>query len=138
MFTGKPGTKVYIYTDILATILADIQDMANGAIAGSYVTVDSSSQLPLFQGPNTNVDTLYAKPEGGAAVQVIYARVDDRLDSLEGDHQSGVGSPIGAFAGTAGQFYFRKDTPAVAGQRIYICTVTGANAAATTWVATAV
>jgi hypothetical protein len=83
LFIGKPGMKVYIYTDILGTLLADIQDMANGALAGSYVTVDSSSQLPLFQGPNTGVDTLYAKPEGGAAVQIIYARVDDRLDAME-------------------------------------------------------
>lgn len=83
LFIGKPGMKVFIYTDILATVLADIQDMANGALAGSYVVVDSSSQLPLFQGPNTNVDTLYGKPEGGGAVQPLYARVDDRLDVLE-------------------------------------------------------
>lgn len=80
-FTGKPGTKVFIYTDALATLLADIQDMANGAIVGSFVTVDSNSLLPLFQGPNTGVDTLYAKPEGGGVAQPIYARVDDRIDA---------------------------------------------------------
>jgi hypothetical protein len=48
--------------------------------------------------------------------------------------QAGSGAP--AIAGTAGDYYFRKDTPATVGQRIYVCTVSGA-AGVATWVATA-
>jgi hypothetical protein len=44
---------------------------------------------------------------------------------------SGTGAPT--IAGTAGDFFFRTDTPSTANQRIYVCTVTGA-AGAATWV----
>ena len=44
---------------------------------------------------------------------------------------SGTGAPT--IAGTAGDFFFRTDTPTVADQRIYVCTVTG-GAGAATWV----
>jgi hypothetical protein len=44
---------------------------------------------------------------------------------------SGTGAPT--IAGTAGDFFFRTDTPTTADQRIYVCTVTGA-AGAATWV----
>lgn len=46
------------------------------------------------------------------------------------------GSGVPTIAGTAGDRYMRSDTPATAGQREYICTVTGA-AGAATWVALA-
>lgn len=41
------------------------------------------------------------------------------------------GSGVPTIAGRAGDFYLRKDTPSVANQRIYVCTVTGAAGAAT-------
>ena len=44
---------------------------------------------------------------------------------------SGTGAPT--IAGTAGDFFFRTDTPTTADQRIYVCTVSGA-AGAATWV----
>ena len=44
---------------------------------------------------------------------------------------SGTGAPT--IAGTAGDFFFRTDTPTTTDQRIYVCTVTGA-AGAATWV----
>lgn len=44
---------------------------------------------------------------------------------------SGSGAPT--IAGTAGDFFFRTDTPTVTNQRIYVCTVTG-GAGAATWV----
>lgn len=44
---------------------------------------------------------------------------------------SGTGAPT--IAGTAGDFFFRTDTPTTADQRIYVCTVTG-GAGAATWV----
>lgn len=44
---------------------------------------------------------------------------------------SGAGAPT--IAGTAGDFFFRTDTPTTTDQRIYVCTVTGA-AGAATWV----
>lgn len=37
--------------------------------------------------------------------------------------------------GTAGEFYFRTDTPGTANQRIYVCTVSGTTAAIGTFVA---
>lgn len=37
--------------------------------------------------------------------------------------------------GTAGEFYFRTDTPGTANQRIYICTVGTGNGTLGTWVA---
>ena len=43
----------------------------------------------------------------------------------------GTGAPT--IAGTAGDFFFRTDTPTTTNQRIYICTVSGA-AGAATWV----
>ena len=46
---------------------------------------------------------------------------------------SGSGAPAGP--GNKGDFYFRTDTPAVAGQRIYTCTVASLTTA--TWVSTA-
>jgi hypothetical protein len=44
---------------------------------------------------------------------------------------SGTGAPT--IAGTAGDFFFRTDTPTTTNQRIYVCTVSGA-AGAATWV----
>ena len=44
---------------------------------------------------------------------------------------SGTGAPT--IAGTAGDIFFRTDTPTTADQRIYVCTVSGA-AGAATWV----
>lgn len=85
LFTGKPGTKIFMYTDVLGTQLADIQTTTGATLVGSFVTVDSNSLIPLFLGPNTDNDTLYAKPEGGGTLQPIYARVDDRLDALVGN-----------------------------------------------------
>lgn len=43
---------------------------------------------------------------------------------------SGAGAPT-ALQGLAGTFYLRTDTPTVANQRIYVCTVTGAAGSAT-------
>lgn len=80
---SKRNIKVKIYTDAAATVLADIQTTAGVTIAGSELTVDDNSLLPFFKGPDTGVDTLYAVPAGGQAV-TIYARYDDRLDTLEG------------------------------------------------------
>lgn len=48
-----------------------------------------------------------------------------------GNLSSGTGAPT--IAGTAGDLFFRTDTPTTADQRIYVCTVTGA-AGAATWV----
>jgi hypothetical protein len=43
------------------------------------------------------------------------------------------GSGAPAIAGAVGDYYFRRDTPGTANQRIYICTVAG-GAGAATWV----
>lgn len=77
------GFTALVYSDSGATTLADLLTYPGGvAISGSSLTVDSNSQLPLFQGPNDGSDTLYVKVNGGPA-SAIYARIDDRLDALE-------------------------------------------------------
>ena len=47
---------------------------------------------------------------------------------------SGTGTPQGNLAAGKGSIYFRIDAPGVALSTIYACTVSGATAAATTWV----
>lgn len=78
------STQMKVYTDSGATALADIQTTGGVTISGSVLTVDSGSQLPLFLGPSTGVDTLYVKKaDGTGSVSTIYARTDDRLDTVE-------------------------------------------------------
>lgn len=74
-----------IYSDAAGTVLADLRAYDGsatpaGAIAGSTLTTDAYSRLPLFWGPDS-VDTVYAVISGGPVVPV-YARTDDRLDAL--------------------------------------------------------
>ena len=47
---------------------------------------------------------------------------------------SGSGTPQGNLAAGRGAIYFRIDDPGVALSTIYVCTVSGATASATTWV----
>lgn len=75
-----------LYTDAAGTILADIRSYdgtqtPGPVIAGSVVTVDAYSRLPLFWGPDGAVDTLYAVIYGGPPAPVI-ARFDERIDAL--------------------------------------------------------
>lgn len=80
-FKSKASRTATVYTDSGATSLADILTYPGGvAISGSVVTIDSYSMLPLIQFPD-GVDTLYVVVDGGPA-WAIYARTDDRLDTL--------------------------------------------------------
>jgi lysophospholipase L1-like esterase len=72
---------VVVYADAGASTLADIQTVGGAAIAGSTLLVDPWSKIPLFLFPD-NVDTVYAVVSGGPVVP-LYARTDDRLDTLE-------------------------------------------------------
>jgi hypothetical protein len=81
VFKSKAGRTARFYTDAAATTLADILTYPGGvAYAGSAVTIDAYSMLPLIQFPD-GVDTLYVVVDGGPAWPV-YAREDDRLDVL--------------------------------------------------------
>jgi hypothetical protein len=74
------GMSAPIYADQALTTLADIVSTTDGVIAASTVTVDAYSKIPLFKYPD-GVDTVYTSVNGGPAV-ALYARTDDRLDTL--------------------------------------------------------
>lgn len=79
------ATAVTFYTDATATVLADIRvndgtNTPGAGIAGSALTTDAYSRIPLFWGPDA-VDTVWAVVSGGPA-SPVYARTDDRLDAM--------------------------------------------------------
>lgn len=80
---GVPiGTTVHVYTDSLGTIPADIRHADGSAVTfGDPLAIDGNTQIPLFQGPDDDSDTLYVTISGGSPWPV-YARVDDRIDAL--------------------------------------------------------
>lgn len=83
--TYRAGYAAVFYTDAAATTLADVRvydgtATPGAAYAGSSVTIDAYSMLPVVWGPD-GVDTLYVVVDSGPAWPV-YARTDDRLDAL--------------------------------------------------------
>lgn len=85
---GNPSDDAVLYLDADGEDLADIAEYdpedpetPGGSIAGSTVTVDATSQLPLFWFPD-GVDTLYISVAGGA-LWPITAADDPRLDAVE-------------------------------------------------------
>lgn len=82
------GTAVGVFTDAAGTVPAAITAHVSypTSVAGSTVLVDAYSRLPLFVGPD-GVDTLYVSVNG--PVSPVYARADDRMDSLRGLQPSG-------------------------------------------------
>jgi hypothetical protein len=80
-FRSLAGETATVYSDAGGTTLANIQTVGAVAIPSAQLTIDSDSRLPLFLGPD-GVDLVYVVIDGHDPVPV-YARVDDRLDSLE-------------------------------------------------------
>lgn len=77
------GTVISVYTDAAATIPADCQHMDGTAVSvGAPLQVNAYSQLPLWRGPDDSTDTLYVVVAGGPPT-AVYARTDDRLDTLD-------------------------------------------------------
>jgi hypothetical protein len=79
-----PGTAVPLYADDQASVPADVLSTTDSVIAGSpapEVMVNAFFQVPLFKYPN-GVDVVYTRVLGGPVVP-LYARTDDRLDTLE-------------------------------------------------------
>ena len=76
------GMSAPLYADAALTTPADVRSTTDGVIAGSppTVIVDAYSQIPLFKYPD-GVDTVWTSINGGPAVP-LYARTDDRIDSL--------------------------------------------------------
>lgn len=62
---AQVGSTVTVYTDVTASVLADIQTLAGGAVPGSVLTIGADSQLPRFLGPADGADTLYVRSAGG-------------------------------------------------------------------------
>ncbi|MFE9955839.1 SGNH/GDSL hydrolase family protein [Micromonospora sp. NPDC005299] len=81
-FKSKRNRPATVYSDAAATQLADILWLDGSPVAGSVVTIDAYSMLPLVQFPD-GVDTLWVVVDNGPAWPV-YARTDDRLDALAG------------------------------------------------------
>lgn len=101
---GAPGATAIVYSNAAGTTLADIATYdgtgtAGASIAGSALTVDSTSQLPLFWFPDST-DTVYVRVNGGPAT-AIGPSVDSRLDALEaGGGGGGVPTSRQVIAGT--------------------------------------
>ncbi|MFG3418741.1 hypothetical protein [Micromonospora sp. NPDC048063] len=91
------GLTATLYADQSGTMLADVLTEAGAPIAGSQVTIDAYSKLPLIQYPD-GVDVVYATVNGGPLVP-LYARLDDRVDQL-GQTVAGVATDV-ADAATA-------------------------------------
>lgn len=73
------GLRVRVTTDAAGTIPADVVAL-DGVTALTSLTVDDSSLLPLFLGPD-GVDTLHlVRDSDGAYMGVLEAQVDPRLD----------------------------------------------------------
>lgn len=107
------GLLVRVYSDSGATVLADIRTTGGGAIPNSELTIDGSSQIPAFLGPDADVAPLYVKAVGGSTIVPIYPRVDSvfamtgtRL-TLPGNLGIGTSAsatiPLDAARSTAGQ-----------------------------------
>ncbi len=79
--------------------------------------------------------TIYLRPGGSTAESTqVYNNGDlSAYGSIQPNNAAKINSGTGAptIAGTAGDFFFRTDTPSTSLQRIYVCTVTGSPG---TWV----
>lgn len=94
------GTSAVVYTDAAGTTLADIASYdgtgtPGPSIGGSQITVDTSSQLPLFWFPD-GVDTVYVAANGGP-VSKVNADYDARIDA-----GGGGGGAVTSVAGRTG------------------------------------
>lgn len=99
---AAPNDTATVYSDAGGTVLADIAiydgtNTPGSAIAGSALTVDSTSQLPLFWFPADGTDTLWVKVAGGPVVR-INADYDARLDSFSGINFRGTWAPTTLYA----------------------------------------
>ena len=74
------GLTAALYADADGTVPADVLTLDGDPIVGSQVAVNAYSQLPLVQYPD-GVDVIYGTVNGGPLVP-LYARTDDRLDSV--------------------------------------------------------
>jgi hypothetical protein len=105
---GKTAT---VYSDAAGTVLADIAAYdpdhpatPGAAIPGAAVTVDDTSQLPLFWFP-ADTDTLYVTVNGGP-LTAINAAFDARIDALaSGGGGGGGGAPSGPAGGSLAGTY---------------------------------
>jgi hypothetical protein len=128
------GATAVVYSDAAGTVLADIAAYQPGnpgtpgaVISGSTVTVDATSQLPLFWFPASGADTLYVKVDGGP-VTAINADYDSRLDTFSGTNYRGTWAPTTAYA--------LNDLASLGGE-LLICTVahtSGSSFSLTNWV----
>lgn len=100
------GRTATVYTTSAANVLAVINTYdgtgtPGAAISGSAVTVDANSQLPQFWFPTGDVDTLWVRVAGSAAVQKINADMDARLDGFVGLVQGAAVADQGALTASA-------------------------------------
>ena len=101
--------------------------MAGGITTGLY-PAQYTGVFATQNGTTSTVENLVQAPikmntEAFSGTNVIGASI-----------HSGSGTPQGNLAAGSGAFYFRWDTPTIANQRLYVCTVGGATVGACTWV----
>lgn len=103
---GAAGQPVTLYSDPAGTTFADLRAYDGSATPGAailngLVITDGFALLPMFWGPD-GVDTVYANPPAGSSLVPVYARTDDRLDTLAGRLTAveGTASGLGTAAAT--------------------------------------
>lgn len=77
---AKPDRPAVVYLDEAMTTLADILDEDGVAVPDSTLTIDSFSQLPIFQFPD-DVRIVWVSIDGGPAWP-LYPRQADQIDTL--------------------------------------------------------
>jgi hypothetical protein len=78
------NTPCTMYLDAQLTLVAPIKTTLGAVVEESVVTTDVFSRFPLFMFPVVDdvlIDKVYTSLGGGPVV-TLYARFDDRLDSL--------------------------------------------------------
>lgn len=78
---GRAGVEVVLYASDALTTPADVLTIDGDAITGGVVEVDANSLLPLVQFPD-GADRVFVEGAAGEPV-AVYARTDDRLDTLD-------------------------------------------------------
>jgi hypothetical protein len=99
------GLPFHVYTDETAIHLADITTPGGDPISNSIITVDATTQLPSFLGPDTDPETytLYVRAVAGGVVFKIFR--NGGLPGVKGD------SPTEADIEAAVSSYFITNPP---------------------------
>lgn len=116
------SARATLMAQYIAFPAASLGPLAN-LISWSYDTV----QLNIWDGIGGRALRFYDNVNGVVRLLLNGAGKLTLSGSVQPNNAGSINSGSGAptIAGTAGDFYFRTDTPSTANQRIYVCTATG-------------